>query len=99
MGVMTYLPLVLVAAVVLVPLGREYADFRRTWGLTRVASAATTLLVLPALGAGLALAYRVGGSYELQWVTAVVVTLAVYSVAAAAVRSALEPARSPRRPA
>lgn len=41
------------AAVVLLPLAREYADFRNEWGLSRVAALATTLLVLPALAVGL----------------------------------------------
>ena len=97
MGIVTYLPLALVAAVVLVPLGREYADFRRTWGLSRFASLATTLLVLPSLGVGLAVGLRLGGGYELQWATTVGVTLGVYSLATAAIRNVLEPRPSPRR--
>ena len=94
---MTYLPLALVAGVVLVPLGREYADFRRTWGLSRLASFMTTLLVLPSLGVGLAVATRFAATFEVQWVATVAVTIALYSLAAAAVRNALEPARSPGR--
>jgi hypothetical protein len=97
MEAMTYLPLALIAAVVIVPLAREYADFRRTWGLGAVASLATTLLVLPALGVGLAIGVRLDTSFEVQWAATVVVTLAVYSLAAAGVRNAVEPARSPRR--
>ena len=94
---MTYLPLALVAAVVLVPLAREYADFRTTCGLSRVAALATTLLVLPALGVGLAVGARFGASFEIQWAATVAVALAVYSLAAAAVRNVLAPAPSPRR--
>ena len=99
MGLVTYLPLALIAAVVLVPLGREYADFRRTWGLTRVGSLATTLLVLPALGVGLAIGLRFGGPVEIQWAATVAVTFAAYSLGTAAVRNALESAQSPRRSA
>lgn len=96
MGVMTHLPLALIAAVVVVPLGREYRDFRRTFGLTRAASVATTLLVLPALGIGLAVGIRFGVSFELQWAATVAVTLAVYSLATAAMRNALKPPSSRR---
>ena len=54
MGLVTYLPLAVIAAAVIVPLARECVDFRRTWGLTWGAALATTLLVLPSLGVGLA---------------------------------------------
>ena len=97
MGLMTYLPLVIVAAAVLVPLGREYADFRRNWGLTRSASVATTLLVLPSLGVGLAVGLTLADSFAAQWTTTVIATIALYSAATAAVRNALEPAPAPRR--
>ena len=99
MEAMTYLPLALIAAVVLVPLGREYADFRRSWGLNRIASLGTTLLVLPALAVGLAVGLRFGPSLEVQWATTVAVTLAVYSLATAGVRNALAQAEPPRRSA
>ena len=97
MGVMTYLPLALLAACVLVPLGREYSDLRQSWGLARWASAATTLLVLPSLGVGLAVGVNVADAFGAQWATTIVVTLVLYSLAASAVRNALVPARSPRR--
>ena len=97
MGAVTYLPLFLLAGVVLVPLGREYTDFRRTWGLTRTASAATTLLVLPALGVGVVVGLALAETFATQWATAIVVTVLVYSAAACAVRSAIEPAHSPQR--
>ena len=95
-----YVALVLIGAVVFVPLGREYADFRRSWGLTRRSAAATTLLFLPALAFGLAASARLADSFGAQWATAVVVALVAYSAATAAVRvltAALEPACSPRR--
>ena len=97
MGLMTYLPLAIIAAAVLVPLAREYADFRRTWGLTRSASLVTTLLVLPSLGVGLAVGVAVADSFAAQWTATVIATIVLYSAATAAVRSALEPAPAPRR--
>jgi len=86
-----------IAAVVLVPLAREYADLRRSFGLGRAAAAGTTLLVLPALGCGLAAALPIGSHPAAQWTVAVVVALAVYSLAASAVRSTLAPAAARSR--
>ena len=92
------LALGIVAFVVLVPLQREYADYRRSFGLGRTGAFATTLLVVPALGCGLAASLPFSARPALQWTVAVVVTLAAYSLAAAGVRGALVPrsARSRR---
>ena len=38
-----------VAALVVVPLIREYADFRRAWGLGRLSALGVTGLVVPAV--------------------------------------------------
>jgi hypothetical protein len=76
------------AAVVLLPLAREYADFRNEWGLSRLAALATTLLVLPALAIGLSVSLAFAQEPAVQWTTAVVVTVAAYSLATAALRSA-----------
>ena len=69
-----------VAAVVLVPLAREYVDFRAD-GLTRPASIGTTLLLLPALAVGFALALPLAAEPAAQWAVTVVVTVALYSFA------------------
>ncbi len=89
--------LALVALVVLAPLGREYADLRRSWGFGRLAAFGTTLLVLPSIGVGFALALPLASRPALQWTTTVLVALIVYSVSAAAVRSAASPARARSR--
>ena len=83
------------AAVVLVPLAREYAEFRSEWGLGRVGALATTLLVLPALSLGLAVSSSLARDPALQWTMTVVVTVATYSVTTSAFRSAVatEPPR------
>jgi hypothetical protein len=73
-----------VGAVVLVPLAREYVDFRSD-GLTRPASLATTLLLLPALVIGLALALPLAAQPLVQWTVTVVVTVALYSFATRAI--------------
>jgi hypothetical protein len=80
------LPFVPLAALVFVPLAREYGEFRREWGLSRGSALLTTLLILPALGLGLALALPLAPEPALQWTATVVVTLAAYSLGVAAVR-------------
>jgi hypothetical protein len=85
-----------VAAVVLVPLAREYMEFRSEWGLSRVGALATTLLVLPALVLGLAVSVSLAHDPALQWTLTVVVTVGTYSVATSALRSAAA-SQSPRR--
>jgi hypothetical protein len=82
--------LAIVATVVVAPLAREYADLRQAWGLGRPAALATTLLVLPSLGIGLALSLPLAERPTLQWTAAVVVAIVVYSLAAAGVRATAE---------
>jgi len=82
--------LAVVGAVVLAPLAREYADLRQAWGFGRLAALATTLLVLPSLGVGLALSLPLADRPALQWAVVVVVALVVYSLAAAGVRTTAE---------
>lgn len=84
------------AAAVFLPLAREYAEFRREWGLGPVASLLTTLLVLPALAIGLAVSLPLSQEPVLQWTTTVVVTVLTYSIAVSALRSAAASA-SPQR--
>ena len=87
--------LALVGTVVVAPLAREYADLRRAWGLGRLAALATTLLVLPSLGIGLALSLPLAERPTLQWTAAVVVAIVVYSLAAAGVRATAERPTAP----
>jgi hypothetical protein len=87
------------AAVVVVPLALEYADLRRSLGLSRTAALGTTALVFPALVAGSTLAQPLADRPSLQWVTAVAATFVLYSLATRAIvarASAAEtaPARS-----
>ena len=84
--------LVAIGAVVLVPLAREYLDFRRSWGLGRTWALATTGLVLPAFAAGFAVSLPLGSRPGLQWAATVAVTLVLYSLAVRAVEQTLEPA-------
>jgi hypothetical protein len=72
------------AAVVLLPLAREYADFRMA-GLARTAAMSTTLLLLPALAVGLAVALPLAARPAAQWALTVVVTVALYSAATRAI--------------
>lgn len=86
--------MLVVVGLVLVPLAREYADFRRSWGLGRAASLGVTALVVPAVGIGIVAAAPLAGSPWLQWGVTVAVALAVYSLAVRAVRAALPGALS-----
>lgn len=88
--------LLALGAVVLVPLGREYLDFRHSWGLGRAAALATTGLVVPALGVGVALSLPLASRPALQWTGTVVATVVVYSLAVRAVRGVAEPAADRR---
>jgi hypothetical protein len=85
--------LLAIGAVVLVPLAREYADFRRSWGLGRLGALATTSLVLPAFAVSFALSLPLAPRPALQWAATVGVTLIVYSLAVRAVENAVAPAR------
>lgn len=82
--------LALVGTVVFAPLGREYADLRRASGLGRLAALATTLLVVPSLGVGLALSLPLADRPTLQWTATVVVAIVVYSLTVAGVRAQAE---------
>ena len=77
-----------IAAVVFFPLVREYAEFRNDWGLSRLGALATTLLVVPALAVGLAVGLSFAQDAAIQWTTTVTVTVATYSFATSALRSA-----------
>jgi hypothetical protein len=87
--------LLAVGAIVLVPLAREYLDFRRSWGLGRAGALATTGLVLPASAVGLALSLPLSSRPALQWAATVVAAVVVYSLAVRTVANAVEPARRP----
>ena len=76
------------AAVVLLPLAREYADFRNDWRLSRLGALAATLLVVPALAVGLSVSLAFAQEPALQWTMTVALTVATYSLATSALRSA-----------
>ena len=86
-----------VAALVLVPLAREYADFRTEWGLGRLKALATTLLVFPALAFGIAVSLPLAEEPAAQWTATVILTLLAYSLVTSAVRSSRASARAPRQ--
>jgi hypothetical protein len=93
--------LALLAGIILVPLAREYADLRRSFGLSRLAAFATTSLVFPAFALATALSLPWSAHPLAQWSATVATTLAIYSLAArmiAASASAAEtaPSRSTR---
>lgn len=75
----------MLAAIVVVPLGREYADLRRSFGLGRIGAFTTTALVLPSLGVAIVLALPLDAHPVAQWVAIVVTTFAVYSLATRAI--------------
>ena len=81
---MNLLVLGTLGAVVLLPLAREYVDFRAA-GLARSAAVSTTLLLLPAFVVGLALALPLAATPAAQWTTIVIVTVALYSAATRAI--------------
>jgi hypothetical protein len=82
-----------VAAFVVVPLLREYADFRRAWGLGRLTSLGVTGLILPATAMGLAVALPFAAWPLVQWGVTVAAALAAYSLAVRAVEGILAPGR------
>ena len=90
------LPLACVACAVLVPLAREYAEFRRDWGLSRTGAFLAAGTILPSLVVGLAAGLPLVETPALQWSVTVVVTVAVYSLATAALRPVVATA-APRR--
>jgi hypothetical protein len=75
----------MLAAVVLVPLVREYADLRRSFGLGRIGAVATTALVLPSFAVAIVLGLPLNAHPVAQWVAVVVTTFAVYSLATRAI--------------
>ena len=83
-----------VAALVVVPLFREYADFRRTWGLGRLTALGVTGLILPATTIGLAVALPFAAWPLVQWGVTVAAALAAYSLAVRAVEGLLAPERA-----
>jgi hypothetical protein len=94
----TALPLAILAVAVLVPLGREYAAFRREWGIGRLAALGTAFSLFPALGVGVAVSQPLAGRPAAQWIAAVAATLLAYSLAVALLRPRLTPVRvEPRR--
>ncbi len=90
-------PLVILALAVLVPLGREYAAFRREWGIGRLAALGTAFSLFPALGVGLAVALPLAPVPAAQWAVTVVATLLAYSLAVAALRPRLSPVEAESR--
>jgi hypothetical protein len=88
----------LLAAIVLVPLGREYADLRRSFGLGRVGAFATTALVVPAFAVATVMSQPLAARPPLQWCVIVVATFGIYSFATRAiVASASSAATAPSR--
>jgi len=87
--------LLALGAIVLVPIAWEYADFRRSCGLSRLGALATTLLVVPSFAVSLALALPLASRPGLQWVATVVLTVVVYSLATRAVGATVGAARAP----
>jgi hypothetical protein len=68
-------------AVLLVPLALEYADLRRSGGLSRAAALSTLALLVPAFAVGLAVGLPLTATPAAQWIVTVVTTLVLYSVA------------------
>jgi len=93
MTIETAFPLALVALAVFVPLGREYAAFRREWGAGRLAALGTAFSLFPALGIGLAVSQPLAATPAAQWGVTVVATLLAYALAVAALRPRVTPAR------
>ena len=85
-----------VAALVVVPLFREYADFRRAWGLGRLASFGLTALVGPAVAIGVGVALPLAAWPFAQWGVTIATALAAYSLAVRAAAAAMEPRRAPQ---
>jgi uncharacterized membrane-anchored protein len=85
--------ILVVAAIVVVPLVREYADFRRAWGLGRLSALGVTGLVVPAIAIGLAVALPFSQWPFVQWGVTVGAALAAYSLAVRAVEGVLAPER------
>jgi hypothetical protein len=92
------LPIGIVALAVLVPLGREYADLRREWGLSPLAALLAAGTLFPALGVGLVVGLPLAETPALQWCVTVIVTIAVYSLASSVLRPTLASSALRRQP-
>ena len=88
-------PLGILGFAILLPLVREYVEFRREWGFGRVRAAVATGTLFPSLALGLALSLPLAERPALQWTATVVVTILAYSAAASAFRR--EPEAAPQR--
>jgi hypothetical protein len=77
--------LALLAAIVLVPLGREYVDLRRSCGLGRIGAFATTALVVPAFAVAAVMTQPLAAHPPVQWFAIVLATFAIYSLATRAI--------------
>jgi hypothetical protein len=96
-GVVNVLVVGGIAAVVVLPLAREYRDFRAA-GLARPAALGAVLMLVPALAVGVALALPLVAYPAVQWTTTVVVTVVAYSTASRAILSrAASAATAPSR--
>jgi uncharacterized membrane-anchored protein len=90
--------LLLIGVIVMAPLAREYADLRRSFGLSRVGAVATTALVVPAFAVSTVVALPLAAHPVAQWLATVAATLVLYSLAARAIAaSASRPATAPSR--
>jgi hypothetical protein len=89
MTVLSAVPLGIVAVAVVAPLAREYLEFRREWGLGPLGAALTALTLFPALALGLALSLPLAETPALRWLATIVLTIAAYSLATAALRAAV----------
>jgi hypothetical protein len=94
MTLLAALPLLVIAAAIVVPLVREYAELRSAWGVGRLAALAATSTLFPSLGIGLAVAYPFHETPAASWMVTVAVTVATYSAALAALRPSEAPQRS-----
>jgi hypothetical protein len=93
-ALMNSLPLAAVALAIILPLFREYREFRREWGFRPFGALLTALTLFPALGVGTAVALPLGATPALQWAVTFVATVGAYSLATAAVRPSAAPQRS-----
>ena len=85
-----------VAALVVVPLFREYADFRRAWGLGPLRALGLTALVIPAVAIGVGVALPFAAWPFVQWGVTIATALAAYSLAIRAAEAAIESRRAPQ---
>ncbi len=77
-------PIALLVAAIIGPLVWEYTGLRRDWGVGRLGAVALTSTLFPSVGIGLAISLPLQGTPAVRWLVAVVVTIATYSLALAA---------------